>query len=44
MRQKIKLWMIEPKRREFIEDLGIGIMSGIVILGIKKINEAFMVV
>jgi len=43
MRQKIKLWMIEPKRTEFIEDLWINIMFGIVILGIKKINEAFVV-
>jgi len=40
MKQKIKLWMIGTKRTEFSEDLCIGIMSGIVILGIKKINKA----
>jgi len=43
MKQKIKLWMIGTKRTEFSEDLCIVIMSGIVILGIKKINESFIV-
>jgi len=43
MKQKIKFWMIGTKRTEFIEDLCIGIMSGIVILGIKKTNKAFTV-
>jgi len=37
--------MIGTKRTEFCEDLCIGIISGIVILGIgiKKINEVFIV-
>jgi len=43
VRQKIKLWLIGTKRIEFREDLCTGIMSGIVILGIIKINKAFIV-
>jgi len=39
MKQKIKLWMIGTKRTEFNNDLCTGSMSGIVILGIKKINK-----
>jgi len=39
MRQKIKLWMIGTKRTEFSEYLCMGIMSRIVTLGTKKINE-----
>jgi len=36
--------MIGTKRTEFSEDLHVGIMSGNVILGIKKINKAFIVI
>jgi len=43
VRQNIKLWMIRTKGTEVSEDLCLGIMSGIVILGVTKINIAFIV-
>jgi len=41
--REINLWMTGTKRTDFSEDLCIGIVYGIVILGIKNICKASMI-